>query len=480
MRNVGLSRYASGIFVTAMLEACGGSQHIIAEPGAMAKSIAVTGAQHNKIQHVVIIVQMGRSLNNLFEGYRGARTVAYGYDSHNQKIELKPVSLATTWELKPNFYAACNSVGSIPTTDCRMNGFNLQRWTCNKPGHASCPIKYPPYAYVPHAESAPYFEMAKQYVLSDFMFASNFDASSFGSLQYTIAAQDDGTLGYPSGLPGCGGGPNDWIKTVLGHRIHPCFNYKTLGDELDMAHLSWAYYEAGGTEGICGNGIDKYRRVSNHAIWNAYWAIKHICYGPDWNSDIISPPKQFLTDVKNGELRTVSWVTPTYQDSDEGGSASASGPSWVASLVNAVGESKYWNSTAIFVFWDGYGGWYDPDPPPYVDSEGLGLRVPLLVISPYAKQGYVSHVHYEHGSILKFTEDQFRLGRLAASDTRATSPARDCFDFKQPPRKFMPINWIPNLKRPTTTPITSRTRRPAALARAFRPWNRPASSRFKA
>ncbi|HZY96028.1 MAG TPA: alkaline phosphatase family protein, partial [Candidatus Cybelea sp.] len=72
----------------------------------------------------------------------------------------------------------------------------------------------------------------------------------------------------------------------------------------------------------------------------------------------------------------------------------------------------------------------------YVDFDGLGFRVPLLVISPYAKRGYVSHVQYEHGSILKFIEDRFNLARLSASDTRASSPADDCFDFSQAPRKF--------------------------------------------
>ncbi len=135
----------------------------------------------------------------------------------------------------------------------------------------------------------------------------------------------------------------------------------------------------------------------------------------------------------------MTWVTPTYANSDHGGSGSKTGPSWVASLVNAVGKSKYWKSSAIFIFWDDPGGWYDPEPPAYVDNDGLGFRLPLLIISPYAKQGLVSHVHYEHGSILKFVEDQFGLGRLAASDTRAKSPERDCFDFSRPPRKFVPI-----------------------------------------
>jgi phospholipase C len=126
-------------------------------------------------------------------------------------------------------------------------------------------------------------------------------------------------------------------------------------------------------------------------------------------------------------------------NSDHAGSGSDTGPSWVTSVVNAVGKSKYWDSTAVFIFWDDYGGWYDPKPPKYVDYDGLGFRLPMLIVSPYAKRGYVSHVHYEHGSILKFVEDRFGLGRLAASDERASSPATDAFDFLQAPRKFVPI-----------------------------------------
>ncbi|MBV8198744.1 MAG: hypothetical protein JO263_11450, partial [Candidatus Eremiobacteraeota bacterium] len=177
----------------------------------------------------------------------------------------------------------------------------------------------------------------------------------------------------------------------------------------------------------------------NNGIWSAYQAVKHICYGADWAKDVISPQTQFFADVKNGNLRSVNWIVPTCVNSDHAGCNSDTGPSWVASLVNAVGKSSYWDSSAIFVFWDDYGGWYDPIPPRYVDYDGLGIRVPLLVISPYAKKGFVSHARYEHGSMLRFIEDRFRLKPLSASDQRATSVARDCFNFAKAPRPFVPI-----------------------------------------
>ena len=108
-------------------------------------------------------------------------------------------------------------------------------------------------------------------------------------------------------------------------------------------------------------------------------------------------------------------------------------------MVDTVGKSKFWDSTAIFVQWDDWGGLYDHVPPPYEDYDGLGFRVPLLVISPYAKHDYVSHVQYETASVLRFAEDLFGLGQLAAADKRANSPALDCFDFSQKPRPFVKI-----------------------------------------
>jgi phospholipase C len=114
------------------------------------------------------------------------------------------------------------------------------------------------------------------------------------------------------------------------------------------------------------------------------------------------------------------------------------GPSWVGDLVNAIGKSKDWNSTAIIIVWDDWGGFYDNVPPPQLDSVGLAIRVPCLIVSPYAKKNYVSHTQYEYGSILKFIEQTFGLGSLHASDVRANSLV-DSFDFTQRPRRFVPI-----------------------------------------
>ena len=415
-----------------LLSGCSGSG-TGTPPVAFHDAASVRSLASGKIQHVIIIVQENRSFDNLFAGYPGADTQSYGYTNDGTKVKLQPLTMKTTWDLAHSsysFFQACDGQGSVPGTMCKMDGFNVEAVKCGHAFEPPCPIKHPQYAFVPHSETTPYFDMAKNYVLSDRMFESDLDASSFVSHQYIIAGQSSSTVNFPNSVWGCDGGPSDTIPTLLQNRqigspIQACFDNTTLGDELDAAHISWAYYTAALKTG--------------DGIWSAYQAIRHIRYGSDWSTNVISPQTKFFDAINNETLPAVSWVTPTCANSDHAGCASNSGPDWVASLVNAVGQSKYWSTSAIFVFCDDYGGWYDHVAPKMIDYDGLGFRVPLLIISPYAKKNYVSHVQYEHGSILRFVEDQFGLGRLAASDKRAISPASDCFNFSKPPRKFVAI-----------------------------------------
>ncbi len=438
------SRVVSMVAVALFLSACNGNSGLSPTPSLSASNQASSWRNPNqqlhrrtsssKIQHVVIIVQENRSFNNLFMGYPGAKTSTYGYTSTGQKITLQPVGLETTWDIdhsSNSFFEACNGTGSYPGTDCQMNGFNNEWVGCGGRGEPGCPNSNPQYSYVPKSETKPYFQMAKQFVLADEMFASNFDASSFISHQYIISGQAEGAVNYPWSWWGCPGGGSDEIGEVGPQRQIPsgyetvCWDPNTLGDELDAAGLSWGFY----TSTYYGDG----------GIWSAYQAVNHIYNGPDWSKDIITPQNKFLSDVTGGKLRTVSWVTPTCANSDHAGCGNNTGPSWVSSIVNTIGESQYWNNTAVFIFWDDYGGWYDSEAPALADYDGLGLRIPMLIVSAYAKKHHVSHVHYEHGSILRFIEDNFGLGQLSASDQRATSPAADAFDFNKPPRKFKTI-----------------------------------------
>jgi phospholipase C len=192
---------------------------------------------------------------------------------------------------------------------------------------------------------------------------------------------------------------------------------------LDAAHVSWKYYAPSATGGDIGY------------IWSAYDAIKHIRFGPDWAGDVISPETQVLSDIENGKVAQVSWVIPSWANSDHANSLSTTGPDWVASIVNAIGTSKYWDDTAVFIAWDDWGGWYDHVPPPQLDEMGLGFRVPLIVVSPYARHGYVSHQQHEFGSILRFTEEAFGLPSLGTRDA-ISDDLLDCFDLSQPAQPY--------------------------------------------
>jgi phospholipase C len=319
-------------------------------------------------------------------------------------------------------FAACDGTGSLPGTDCKMDGFDLERQD-GGPTNGQ-------YVYVPHKESKPYFDMAHEFVLADRMFASQLD-ESFVAHQYIIAAQAHSSVDVPYGQWGCEGTAGDEEQMITHQRVYggyqkPCFDYQTLGDELDHANLSWRFYTSKYTEPLGG-------------FWSGYQAVKHIFNGPDWAKDIITPQKRFLTDIKKGKLAAFTWITPLCEDSDHLACGGGFGPSWVTSLVNAVGESQFWDTTAVFVQWDDWGGTYEHVPPPYEGYDGVGFRVPLIVISPYAKKNYVSKTQYETASVLRFAEDLFGLSQLSAADARATSPAGDCFDFSQKPRAYVPI-----------------------------------------
>ena len=410
--------------------ACSGGG-VSSVPGAASLVRAIhRNASSSKIQHIVIIVQENRSFDNLFYGFPGAKTAKYGLDTKGLQISLKPVGLETTWDIEHDlngFLTSCDGKGTYPGTDCRMDGFDREYWGCGgKYSYTPCPNSNPPYSYVPQSETKPYFYLGRNYVLADEMFASNLDESSFISHQYIIAGQASHSVNFPDSWWGCPGGSSDEIGTLTqerqyGNNIPMCWNNETLGAEMDEAGLPWAFY----TSTYDGDG----------GIWSAYQNIKPIYDGPDWTKDIITPQTDFFTDVSKGKLRDLTWITPTCENSDHAGCGSKTGPAWVASLVNAIGKSKYWDSTAIFIFWDDPGGWYDSVAPKKLDYDGLGMRIPLLIVSAYAKPGYVSHTHYEHGSILKFVEETFGLAALSASDKRATAPD-DAFDFNKPARKF--------------------------------------------
>jgi len=410
-----------------------------ASSGASGTSLVPRAVGHHHpslyITHVVIIVQENRSFDNLFNGFPGANTVQQGMNSHGLYVQLQPEPLTAPYSLGHSHVPSW-------TTDYdngAMNGFDLETSGCK----GECPPKDTrSYAYVPESDAQPYWDIASQYTIGDDMFESS-QGCSFPSHQYlvsgTSAISDTSTLKFaecpvtPAGrkTAGCDSPPHTLGLLIdeygnENQSAYPCVARNSLMQEIEQAPsgLTWAYYAS----------------TTLDSLLNAPDALQTIRSENSYAEHDISPPSHVLTDIGNGNLANVVWVTPTAAASDHPERNNGSGPSWVASVVNAIGESPYWNNTAIFVVWDDWGGFYDHVAPPIYNSYELGFRVPLLVISPYAKQGYVSHVQHEFGSILKFTEEQFGLPSLGTTDARADDLS-DCFNFGSgsPRAKFRKI-----------------------------------------
>ena len=259
-----------------------------------------------------------------------------------------------------------------------------------------------------------------------------------------FAAENPGGVTNAGNNTGCTAPSGEFVRLIdpngsEAQSMYPCFEHQTLVDLLDDAGVSWRYYAP-----------------SAGSIWTGPNAIQHLRFGSDWNNDVVLNPPQVLTDIANGQLANVSWVIPSGKESDHAGGNQGLGPSWVASIVNAIGQSQYWDNTVILITWDDWGGWYDHVPPTVINSYEYGFRVPLIVVSPFARQGYVSHVTHDFGSILRFIEEVYHLPTLGYADALADDLS-DCFDFHRHNR-FQKIaaphdaKYFINDKTPPTDP----------------------------
>ena len=389
---------------------------------------AAAAHAQSQIQHVIIIIQENRTPDNLFHGFPGADTANSGINSLGQNIPLNPVGLRALYDLghsHPDFVAMYDSG--------KMDGADKVKLWCPK-NKKTCGPKNPQFKYVNRSDVAPYFQIGEQYTFADEMFQTN-QGPSTPAHQFLLSGTSEPSEG--SDLydetnafdtegegTGCFAIKKAYVRLIDPHgddsqQAYPCFEHQTLPDLLDAAGITWKFY----TQSLKGG-------------WTAPNSIQHLWQGPDWQNVILNP-STILTDINANNLAGVSWVTPVWQASDHADFNQGLGPSWVASIVNAVGQSPYWSNTAIFVTWDDWGGWYDHATPLIYDQYTYGFRVPLLVASSYAKQGYVSHVTHDFGSILHFTEEVFNLPSLGFADSRADD-LMDCFQFNSP-EKFHPI-----------------------------------------
>jgi phospholipase C len=376
----------------------------------------------SQIRHVIIIIQENRTPDNLFHGFPGADIVNSGINSLGQDIELKPVGLRSVYDLGHSHadFLAMYDNG-------KMDGADKVQLYCPK-NKKTCGPKNPQFQYVNPSQVAPYFQMGEQYTFADAMFQTN-QGPSYPAHQFLLSGTSEPGEGsdlYVETNPinaarmgaGCFARKQAYVLLIDpsgddSQHAYPCFEHQTLPDLLDAAGITWKFYTS-----------------SLRSGWTAPNSIRHLWKGPDWQN-VILDPSTILTDISGNNLAGVSWVTPMWQASDHPDYNQGLGPSWVASIVNAIGNSPYWSNTAIFVTWDDWGGWYDHVAPLIFDQYTYGFRVPLLVVSSYAKRGYVSHVRHDFGSILHFTEEVFNLPSLGFADSR-TDNLMDCFQFPTP------------------------------------------------
>lgn len=431
----GASCTISVVFTPTAQGARNGTLTISASAATTPQAVSLSGTGTiTPIQHVVIIFQENRTPDNLFHDpvliARGADIASTGVNSKGKIITLTPAALANDWDMGHN-----HAPFVLEFDGGKMDGADKVPLLCVP----HCPIDplATQYAYVQASDVLPYFQMAEQYTFGDRMFQTN-QGASFPAHQFIISGTSAPTAtsdlfaaenpmgGVKPGVnTGCTAASYEYVKLIdpAGNESqtqYPCFEHAVITDSLDNSGLSWRYYTTSG-------GL----------LWTGPNAIEHLRLGPDW-ANVITPNTAILTDITQGKLPAVSWVIPRGQASDHPNTNLGQGPSWVASVVNAIGNSQYWNNTAILITWDDWGGWFDHVAPPILNSYEYGLRVPLIVVSPYAKPAYISHQTHDFGSLLKFIETTYDLPSLGYADATADDLS-DCFNFNQTPITFKKI-----------------------------------------
>jgi phospholipase C len=309
-----------------------------------------------------------------------------------------------------------------------------------------------------------YWAYAQNFVLQDKMFEPNASWSlpehlflvSGWSAKCTTPSDPMSCQNALDGPSGVNTTNNDYAWTDLTYLLH-------------QANVSWGYFLSEGNEPDCEDDAmvcqPKSLKASVPGIWNplpAFDTVKN-----DNQVGNIQTLDKFIAAAKAGTLPAVSWIVPENSVSEHPPARISMGQAYVTGLINAIMQSPNWDSTAIFLSWDDWGGFYDHVVPPQVDQNGYGLRVPALVISPYAKQGYIDHQILSHDAYLKFIEDDFLSGQRIDPKTDGRPDPRPSvresasqlgdlvndFDFSQSPRTPMILSTVvPSNNNAVATP----------------------------
>jgi len=455
----------------------------VSPPASQSSPSAHLGGIH-KIQHVVVIMQENRSFDHYFGTFPGAN----GIPMQNGVPSVCVPDLRSGACIRPYHDSSLVDRGgphhyadALADIDGgKMDGFLNQArkgavQTCTDPFDPRCSGGRGPLDVVGYKTAAQipnYWKYARQFVLQDAMFEPTTSWSlpahlfmvSAWSAKCTVAADPMSCYNVP--------GEPDWNH--YGLQPNPDYAWTDVTWLLHAAGVSWAYYVADGTEPDCWNGnvvcTLPQQRAGTPGIWNPLPWFDTV--RQDGELGNIQPLTGFKDAVAAGRLPAVSWVVPNGANSEHPPASIADGQAYVTNLVNTLMRSPEWSSTAIFLSWDDWGGFYDHVVPPMVDGNGYGLRVPGMVISPYAKHGYIDHQTLSFDAYLKFIEDDFIAGsRLDPAtdgrpdprpDVRETASQlgdlRSDFDFTQPPRPALILNPRPAVvarPSPSIAPLPS-------------------------
>ncbi|HEV3354988.1 MAG TPA: alkaline phosphatase family protein [Acidimicrobiales bacterium] len=470
---------------TAVVAACssGGSKPTAATPTTTAASASGSPTTDSsavgiaKIKHVVVIMQENRSFDSYFGTFPGAD----GIPAANGKFTVCSPDPATSACDSPYHDAAfvnggaghANTAAVGDINGGKMDGFvaeaekstkhctNLQAPAC---AHSNAPDVM---GYHDAREIPNYWTYAKEFTLDDHLFEPVASWSLPQHLYMVSAWSAVCSSGAPSSckndLAGklFPGQQQHYVDQAIATGTAPVHDAWTdITYLLHKHNVSWGYYVEDGTEPDCKDSAatcpPKAQSWKTPGIWNPLPLFTDV--QDDGQLKNVQPWKHFMSAAAAGKLPAVSWITPSQPNSEHPPASVREGQAWVTNLVNAVMKSPDWNSTAIFLSWDDWGGFYDHVVPPNVDGNGYGLRVPSIVISPYAKRGFIDHQTLSHDAFLKFIEDDFLGGaRLDPATDGRPDPRPDVrenatplgnlvedFDFTQPPRPPLVLSLTPH------------------------------------
>jgi phospholipase C len=365
----------------------------------------------SKLKHIVFIIMENHSFDQIFGRFPGADGATVAHDSVLGTVPLLHAPPYDWHDIDHEFGNALSAVNKG-----KMDGFS-QAGGANL-NNARMAFEQYDQADIPHL-----WQYATQFTLGDHMFSS-MTGPTFPNHLYSVAAQSGNVITNPQNTTlgwGCDGGSHAFVEMIGKNGkwvpAAPCFSFPNLADSLEKARVSWRYYAAAPPDpGYLFSILDAFRSIRNTSLWTTN----------------VKDERTFAIDAQKGALPAFSWVAPSYLGSSHPPFSICTGENWLVDKVNAVMRGPDWKSTAIFVVWDDFGGFYDHMSPPRVDALGLGPRVPLLVISPYARPGYISHTVYDFESVLKTEEELAGLKPLTTRDANAND-LLDSFNFNQQP-----------------------------------------------